>query len=278
MLGLIPSGCHIDCGVVCPCDGGFPASPGSAGTGYTSLFFATQDPAMRNPALLATARAIASVALLTLAAGFSTGCSGSTHINGDRRIVGSGNVITVSRTPSGFHAVSLTGLGKLIVTQGNRESVSITTDDNVAANMESSVINGVLHLNPSHGAKIETRAGVIWEVTVRRLESLHTDGLVIAEAINIVGDTLHVDMEGLSQVTASGSVGRSIVDADGIINYDGRNLESDECELDCDGILTLSVHAHRLVHGRACGTGSLEVYGQAALDLEFCPLVIIRRR
>lgn len=197
---------------------------------------------------------------------------------GEQKIIGSGNVVTIQRSPGGFHSVRLTGLGHLIVVQGNQDSVSITTDDNVESHMESTVDGGVLLLGPRSGVKIDTVAGIVWRITVQRLESLHTDGLVTAAAVGIVGDRFHVDMEGLSSVEASGVVGQFLLDADGIVNFDGSELETEECELNCDGVLSIAVHAHRLVNGRACGTGHVDVFGDAPIDVARCPLVVFRRR
>ena len=127
---------------------------------------------------------------------------------GEQKIIGSGNVVTIQRSPGGFHSVRLTGLGHLIVVQGNQDSVSITTDDNVESHMESTVDGGVLLLGPRSGVKIDTVAGIVWRIivwriTVQRLESLHTDGLVTASAVGIVGDRFHVDRHGGAQLRRS---------------------------------------------------------------------------
>ncbi len=50
---------------------------------------------------------------------------------GLRTIQGSGDVITESRDVSGFDSVSLTGIGRVIITQGDKESLTIEADDNL---------------------------------------------------------------------------------------------------------------------------------------------------
>ena len=91
--------------------------------------------------------------------------------------------------------------------------------------------------------KIDTIPGIVWRITVQRLESLHTDGLVTVQAIGIVGDRFGVDVEGVSSVEASGVARQFLLDANGIVNFDGDELETEECELNCDGVLSIAVYA-----------------------------------
>ena len=51
---------------------------------------------------------------------------------GIRTIKGSGNVVTEERTVSGFDRVALSGFGKVIITQGEEESLTSLKSDYMA--------------------------------------------------------------------------------------------------------------------------------------------------
>jgi hypothetical protein len=207
-----------------------------------------------------------------------TGCARERGPAGGVRVVGAGNVVTIQRSSSDFYGVRIAGLGQLQVTQGEQAAIELTADDNLVAHLESDVRDGVLHLGPRAGVRIDTSAGIRWRVVVPRLEFLRTDGLIRVEATEIVGSRLHLDLAGSSTVTVTGSVTRLQIEADGVVILDGRGMETGECVLDCDGVFSMAVHAHQWLRGRACGTGTVQLYGDAGIDVERCPLVTIRRR
>ena len=65
------------------------------------------------------------VALIVLIAA-SLACEIPLGINTVR---GSGNVVTEEREVSGFERVALSGVGQVIVTQGEEEALTVETDD-----------------------------------------------------------------------------------------------------------------------------------------------------
>ena len=68
-----------------------------------------------------------------------TACSLSTIQDSRDVITGSGNVITESRDVSGFDGVSHTGIGRVIITQSDTESLTIEADDNLMEYITSEV-------------------------------------------------------------------------------------------------------------------------------------------
>src|SRR6185369_9192889 len=107
---------------------------------------------------------------LTLAA-LVTGCS----ISGLSGVKGSGKSVTESRNVSGFTTVELDGDGKLILDQSGTESLSITVDDNLMEYITAEVQDGKLKLGTRHGENINPTSGLVFKVTVNKL-----DGIVAA--------------------------------------------------------------------------------------------------
>ena len=55
-------------------------------------------------------------------------------------VKGSGNVVTKERDVSGFDKVVVSGLGRVIVTQGDEESLTVETDDNLMQYIETLIL------------------------------------------------------------------------------------------------------------------------------------------
>ncbi len=90
---------------------------------------------------------LASVVCLGSACGDNSTLTSPSASNNDR-VVGSGTVVTASRSVSDFHGVSVSGVGQLVLENAGTESLTITADDNILPLLESEVRNGVLMLGP----------------------------------------------------------------------------------------------------------------------------------
>ena len=64
---------------------------------------------------------------------------------------GSGDLITETREVSDFNGINLSGSGEVIVTQGDTESLTVETDDNVMEHVKSEVRGATLHLGFEEG-------------------------------------------------------------------------------------------------------------------------------
>jgi len=62
-------------------------------------------------------------------------------------IEGSGNIITEARDVSGFDRVTLSGFGEVTVEQGEAESLTVSTDDNIMPYVTTEVRNNTLILD-----------------------------------------------------------------------------------------------------------------------------------
>src|SRR5690242_12646963 len=78
------------------------------------------------------------ISVLSAAAG-SLLTAGCLSISDGHTVHGSGNVVTEARPVSGFDRVSVSGAGQLKVTQGDAESLTIETDDNLLPYIRSEV-------------------------------------------------------------------------------------------------------------------------------------------
>ena len=132
---------------------------------------------MQNRCLLAMA-----VVLLVL-----TGCS---------VVSGSGQVASETRQVSGFTGIDLSGVGEVIIEQGQSESLTIEADDNVLPVLTSEVEDSVLRLDRKPRNTVTTRNPIRYRVTLQDLTSLELSGSGSVSAENLRVNALRVDISG----------------------------------------------------------------------------------
>ena len=133
-------------------------------------------------------------ALVTALTAFLAGCLDPTDPNdpddGPRRTrIGSGNIVTVSRPVAGYHAIRLSGVGRLIVTQTGEESLTITADDNLVPLISSSVADGWLVVADPPNTELEPSQVIVYRITVKNLDAVSISGVVNASVDGILTAT-----------------------------------------------------------------------------------------
>ena len=144
-----------------------------------------------------------------LAGVFTFGCI-VIDLNGcsSRRITGSGNVISESRKVPEFRELRLEGRGKVALTQGNRSSVEVTTDDNILPSIETEVTNGKLIISHEKGKNLKPTT-LNFFITVKDLA-----GISIAGSGDIIGneefnsERLYTDIAGSGDIAIKVSADR----------------------------------------------------------------------
>jgi Putative auto-transporter adhesin, head GIN domain len=147
-------------------------------------------------------------ALLVLAAG-SAAAMGS--------ITGSGKMATEARSASGFTGIALALSGRVDLTQGDKESVSITADDNLLPEIETVVEGGVLKIRWRNRVNITHSTSIRIAVTARSIESLAVGGSgdIVSTALRArdlkvsIGGSGNVRLSSLSAAALSVSIGGS---------------------------------------------------------------------
>ena len=127
-----------------------------------------------------------------------------------RLIKGSGNVIVEDRKVSGFDKILVTGAGKVIITQGDSELLSIETDDNLMEYIETKVNGNTLEIGfkddtvfSSGGGQtaLDPSKGFTFRVTVIDLEAILLSGAAKFEVEKLKTDQLSIDLSGAGDVT-----------------------------------------------------------------------------
>ncbi len=205
------------------------------------------------------------------------------------RINGSGNVITQARSVSGFDGVTLMSGGRLLITQGTEESLTIETDDNFMSYLKTDVSGGELrisaekdgisyNLDPSDD--IVFRIGVIelsdltvfgggdiemGALTTARLD-LEILGAADVEIGDLTADELRIDVPGASNIKLAGAVLNQDVRWLGAGTYSGGDLRSETASVSVVGASTVEVWASDSLEITVTGAGTVSYYGTPTVN------------
>jgi hypothetical protein len=201
---------------------------------------------------------------------------------------GSGNIQTETRYVSGFQSVELSGIGTLNIVQGDKESLEITTDDNLLEYIQSEVSGRRLMLGTQEYINLQPTNDVVYQLTVTDLNSVVTSGLgdvrmssletgdlqlVISGAGNITIDDLTADnvdlgISGLGNVELSGRISQQDVKISGAGNYKAKDLFSRVANIKISGTGSSTVWAADKLTVELSGMGSVDYYGDPILNMD----------
>ena len=142
-------------------------------------------------------------------------------------INGSGKVTTETRPVAGISAVTLSGIGQVIIEQTGTDSLTITTDDNLLPHIKSEMSGNRLELGLKESfTNVNPTNDIIFKVTVKQLEGLEISGSGKAEATKLNPERLSVEISGSGAVAVQGTAGDLNLEISGSGAFDGELLRS----------------------------------------------------
>lgn len=216
---------------------------------------------MKKPAVLVLA------ALLLCACNFGV-------VRGSRRLV------TESRSVSSFDRVTLTTSGEVIIIQGEEESLTVETDDNVIKHITTQVQDGTLTLGTESG-KLISATQLTFNLTVKDFAGLRVTGSgdIVAEDLyadrfeitttgsgkvrigSLAAQEVKIDITGSGDVDLAGEVTSQHITLRASGHYNGGDLRSETVDLTISGSGDATVWATESLAGRITGSGSVNYYG-----------------
>ena len=196
------------------------------------------------------------------------------------KIVGSGNVVTETRSVSGFHSVELASSGEVIITQGDAEGVVVEAEDNLLPIIETRVTEGgTLRLGlKTHEELHYTKRLLVKALTSDKFKvTLAGSGNV--NVGDLKADTVTVEIAGSGDVKLAGKATKQTVKVVGSGDYQAGALQtgaatvsvtgSGDCELAASDTLDISIngsgdvsyHGNPTVTKHVSGSGDIEALG-----------------
>ncbi len=203
-------------------------------------------------------------------------------------IQGSGNVVTEEREVSDFDKVAMSGFGRVIITQGNSESLTIETDDNLMQYLETKVRGGTLELSLSDDAErkiLDPSDSIIYRLSVIDLTALTMSGAGSFEVQELEADrfeltlsgaggvkidsltatNLVVTVSGAGSLEMAGQVETQEVTLSGFGSYNASDLESQDATVSIGGAGSATVWAHDTLDIGIGGAGDVDYYGNPSV-------------
>jgi len=190
--------------------------------------------------------------ILSLLVLLSLGC-------GWKGIRGNGKIKTEARPVTAFTRVDAGGFYELEWHPG-APSLSLTTDENLLAHIETRMAGDVLKIE-MHGTFSPTR-GIKIAITSPALTGASLSGAVKFDATQISAATFALETSGATRVTLAGKVSRLLASLTGASKLKAADLPAEEVELSVTGAGKADVTVSNLLRVSITGAGKVTYGGQ----------------
>ena len=212
------------------------------------------------------------------------GCNIVSFNNDVKMINPSDTIISDNRTVSEFNGIDFRTFGKVVLTQGETESVVIKGSDNVVPVIQTSVRNGVLVIQTDEDINITgmNKENVLtFTIVVKDLTSLTISGaaevdlarlstskldLTMSGVGNVqLGDlqaeSMNVTVSGAGSVNLAGEVSKAWINISGAGPVNAADLKIGTADVTISGIGSASVWVIEKLTGNISGAGNVSYYG-----------------
>jgi hypothetical protein len=181
-------------------------------------------------------------------------------------IRGSGNVIAETRLVNDFNRVSLTGVGDVIITQGERESLVVETDDNIMRYIKSEVRNGTLVLGfadevRSNEYKLDP-SEIRFNLMVKEISGLDVSGVGYIQIMSYYAGELELQITGVADIVGTSLNMESLeIVINGVANIDVSSVDANRADIVINGVgeITIGSLTANEYEASLNGTGGIDI-------------------
>ena len=220
-------------------------------------------------------------------------------VDSGERIRGSGDITTQTRPVGDFDGVTLMSGGRLLITQGTEESLTIETDDNLMPFLETEVSGGELRISAEKDGtsyNLDPSGDIIFRIGVIDLRDITVYGggdfemgtlttaqldLEVFGAADVViddlsADQLRINVPGTADITLSGAVGSQEVRWIGAGTYTGGELRSETAVVSVTGAATVEMWVTDDIDITVTGAGTVNYYGTPTVTQNVTGVATVR--
>ena len=184
---------------------------------------------------------------------------------GSEQVEGNGNVTRQARKVESFNGIALGLPGRLELRNGNVDSVTVETDDNLQALVETRVEDGMLRIRPvKRNLDLRTRNLKI-VVTARQIERLSLGGSGTIDADVLRGKRLDVDVGGSGKIQIARLDAETVaakVAGSGDLRADGGTVRDLSVSIGGSGSVDLGKVATDTARVSIAGSGDVTVWAK----------------
>jgi hypothetical protein len=220
----------------------------------------------------------------------TTGCGIINNIN-SRTITPSNVIISETRDVSGFTAIDMGSLGKVLISQGTTESLTISGSDNLVPLIKTTVQNGTLIIKTDENINVTTfnnKNMLTFTIGVKDLSALTVSGLgdVQMETLStpkldltmsgagkvqlnqLTADILNLTVSGLGSVDIAGGVGEATLNIPGAGTVNAPDLKIKTANVTIPGLGNATLWVTDQLTGTISGAGNISYYGNPQTDVK----------
>lgn len=222
------------------------------------------------------------IALMSVAVLASSCLFAVNEVNGD------GDIVTEERDHDGYTQVSLSGVGNMVLAEGDSFSLTIRTDANLMEYIETSVRGDTLVVELRSGHNVDPSDGIDYTVTLPELTGLEVSGVGqidigtleagdLSVSVSGVGgvtigdldaESVTVDLSGVGSIEIDGETATLDVSASGTGSFDGGDLRADDGVVESSGVGSVTVWVTDTLDISASGVGSVRYHGSPSLTAD----------
>jgi hypothetical protein len=204
-------------------------------------------------------------------------------------IPGSGVVVSEKREVAAFTGVDVRYPASVTIRQGQSNSVTVETDDNLLPQLSTKVSNGSLIIENTESVwsrRVDPSDQILISITVKDLRDVKfpSAGEVIIEGIqseqlkltvsgagntSLIGvqvGTCEINLSGAGSINASGVVEDLDVEISGAGSFNGKDLKSNSASARISGVGSASLWVVNDLVANISGVGSVNYYGSPSVQ------------
>lgn len=195
---------------------------------------------------------------------FVVGEDGGVHSLWRHGVRGSGVRAEVHRELPDFHAVEFDVAGEVVVRVGEPASVHLSGDDNLLPEIETTVRNGVLHVDLARSCDFRCDLQVV--IGTPSLERFDLEGSGDVEIAGLAGHEVELVIEGSGSIQARGATHRLVGAIEGSGDLLLAELGATRADLSIEGSGSMDVSVAEALHYSIAGSGSIAYRGDARVS------------
>ena len=182
------------------------------------------------------------------------------------KYVGSGNIISETRTLDSFTDVHISSVINADIVFGSAQGVSVSADDNIIDLVKTEVRQNTIFVYLEDGSYDEITVNVT--ITNTDLSELSSEGV---NNIDVSGfeqlDDLTVHISGVGNLEMSGSVTDLTLNSSGSMNASAFDLITENSEIILSGVGNVSITVNNQLTGSVSGVGNIFYKGNPTVGV-----------
>ncbi len=206
------------------------------------------------------------------------------------------------RPVSGFTGLRFRAVGKIILTQGETESLVIHADPEVRSRIHTEITDGVLVISYDSdwrdwtGINFIDKGVTTFNLSMKEINSIAISGVGNLDAASVKSDALSlsvsgpatitigsvtannlaVEMSGVGSVDLAGKVNEQTLNLSGAGSYKTPHLQSQRTSVKLSGVGNATIWADESLDVIISGAGAVEYYGAARINQKISGIGVLK--